>query len=277
MSTRFLIILATAASLGGCSTAESSKSKKISPTKPAKNAKTQPVAKAKPTQKGERKVALVELFTSQGCSSCPPADRLLSRVNKAVDDVEVIPLAFHVDYWNYIGWKDPFSNAKWSARQRQYAQRLNRGSSYTPQLVINGKGHAVGSNRGAVFEQIREHALSGKDLISVDKAVVGAESVSFKIDVSKAASLKAEPSIVVAVYENDLVTKIKRGENTGRTLTNDFVVRDTAQVKLTPSKDSYRLKIPVQSAWKKKNLGAVVFMRTATGEVLSTIKVPVRS
>ncbi len=99
---------------------------------------------------------LVELFTSQGCSSCPPADRLLSRLSAAAQGGEtaVIPLSFHVDYWNYIGWTDPFSSAEWSERQRSYAESFDSGRVYTPQLVVNGRRDCVGSNEQRVREEI---------------------------------------------------------------------------------------------------------------------------
>ncbi len=83
---------------------------------------------------------LVELFTSQGCSSCPPADRLLGALPGEVDGVQVLPLAFHVDYWDDLGWRDPFSSAEWTARQNRYAHALGAGRIYTPQLVVHGQG-----------------------------------------------------------------------------------------------------------------------------------------
>src|SRR5690606_23106952 len=89
--------------------------------------------------------AVVEPFTSQGCSSCPPADALLPRLDDAAGPLEVVALAYHVDYWNDLGWRDPLSSPRWSERQRRYARRLPSGRVYTPQLVVAGREHVVGS------------------------------------------------------------------------------------------------------------------------------------
>ena len=98
---------------------------------------------------------VIELFTSQGCSSCPPADRLLSRLaEEPAYRGKVVPLAFHVDYWNYIGWTDPFSSPRWSERQRDYGRSLGLGTVYTPQLVIDGRSECVGSQEGDVRREI---------------------------------------------------------------------------------------------------------------------------
>ena len=115
---------------------------------------------------------VIELFTSQGCSSCPPADRLLSRL--ASDPKlagRVIPLAFHVDYWNYIGWQDPFSSPRWSERQRSYGRTFRSNRIYTPQLVVGGRTDCVGSQEGEVMKKIGEAlaspALQGARLMDV--------------------------------------------------------------------------------------------------------------
>src|SRR6185295_6297026 len=103
---------------------------------------------------------VVELFTSQGCSSCPPADRLLSTLRS---DPRVVPLAFHVDYWNYIGWTDPFSSARWSQRQQAYARAFASNRIYTPQLVVNGTSECVGSNEGEGRQRIAKAEAAAAD------------------------------------------------------------------------------------------------------------------
>ncbi|MEP7009753.1 MAG: DUF1223 domain-containing protein [Acidobacteriota bacterium] len=171
-------------------------------------------------------IAVVELFTSQGCSSCPPADRLLSEI--AAEPAfagKVVPLAYHVDYWDYIGWTDPFSSADWSARQKQYAQAYNTNRIYTPQLVVNGTEEMTGSEerkvRAAIAKALAEKPAVDLDL-TVEKTPAGLRA---KVTASHAGALPRDADVLVALVENGLVTKVGRGENGGRTLKNDAVVR----------------------------------------------------
>ena len=101
--------------------------------------------------------AVVELFTSEGCSSCPPADELVARIQKENSDQPVYILSFHVDYWNNLGWKDPFSSAAYSKRQKEYANRLNLQSIYTPQVIVNGRTEFVGSDEGKMLNAIKSN------------------------------------------------------------------------------------------------------------------------
>src|SRR5687767_13376254 len=132
---------------------------------------------------------VVELFTSQGCSSCPPADALLRRIASDPDlRGRVIPLAFHVDYWNHLGWRDPFSQRAWSQRQGDYIRAMKLESAYTPQIVINGKREMVGSSSGAVYRAIEEEsrrAADGRVTLTRDgrDVVVRAESPRANVDV----------------------------------------------------------------------------------------------
>jgi hypothetical protein len=173
----------------------------------------------KPTNGAEPVV--VELFTSQGCSSCPPADALLSEL--ANDrDVPVIALAYHVDYWNRLGWRDPFSSREWSARQGEYVRAMKLDSAYTPQAVINGTRQLVGSNAFAVRRAIAEESKrkpEGRVQLDVrgGEVVVRAES-------------KQPAELIVVAYENGIVTNITRGENAGRTQRNDAIVRQFVRV-----------------------------------------------
>lgn len=161
---------------------------------------------------------VVELFTSQGCSSCPPADDLLSAISKdpAFKD-KVIPLAFHVDYWNYLGWRDPFSAAQWSRRQSEYTTAMRLASAYTPQAVVNGEQQLVGSNRSALLDAIRAQSLRKPE--ATVRATAGDDGVT--IDAETSRPLDA----LVLVVENGVPTRVERGENGGRTLTNDRIVR----------------------------------------------------
>ena len=166
--------------------------------------------------------AVIELFTSEGCSSCPPADELVARIQKEDKDKPVYILAFHVDYWNRLGWKDVFSSAEYSKRQNQYADWLNLQSVYTPQIVVNGKKEFVGSEEGTLRNAINAglrnnpaatltlNTQKGQDHIAVQYRVIGAEKNS---------------DLLLALVQKAAQTKVQRGENGGRTLAHVQIVR----------------------------------------------------
>jgi hypothetical protein len=160
---------------------------------------------------------VVELFTSQGCNSCPPADAFLGELSMRRD---VLPLAFHVDYWNYIGWEDPFSSPAATQRQREYGQLLNLRAIYTPQMVIDGTTHEVGSNRGAVASAIKRAALdTGKVPVTLMHDETG-----YRVHIG--AGTPAAPATVWLIeYDPENVTQVKRGENAGKALTEYNIVR----------------------------------------------------
>ena len=154
---------------------------------------------------------VLELFTSQGCSSCPSADEFLRKLAR---DKRVIPLAFHVDYWNSLGWRDPFSSRDWSQRQGDYVRAMKLSGAYTPQLVINGSRQMVGSSAFEIYRAIDEESKRKSDA-----------RVTIAPDGVVRAQTKTPAELIVITYENGVVTKITRGENAGRTQTNDAIVR----------------------------------------------------
>ncbi|HMU47278.1 MAG TPA: DUF1223 domain-containing protein [Chitinophagaceae bacterium] len=165
--------------------------------------------------------ALLELFTSEGCSSCPPADRLLAQLGH--HNESVIPLSFHVDYWNRLGWTDKFSSSEYSERQKKYASQFGLESIYTPQLVVNGKYELVGSNRNKA-ESVIAKALSENASVklSINNFKSGNEKISFNVSLEgNTGGLK----INAALIERNVVTNVKAGENRGATLTSVNVVR----------------------------------------------------
>lgn len=184
-------------------------------------------APERPVTKGEGRVpVLVELFTSEGCSSCPPADEVLAHLERAqpVSGAYVVPLAFHVDYWDSLGWKDPFSSWVWSSRQQGYAS-LGRGT-YTPQAVVDGAAELVGSDSSAL-ERAVGHAAA-RSHATVDVSIV-AEGDAFDISVHAGAipgSLRSDAEVLVALTEAQARIPIPRGENSGRTLIHTAIVRD---------------------------------------------------
>ncbi len=166
--------------------------------------------------------AVVELFTSQGCSSCPPADEILSGYAKKGD---VLALSWHVDYWNYLGWKDTFSQAKFTKRQQRYAASFARRGVYTPQAVINGRNHAVGSRAGEIKSMINQYERSGKGLTVPIKAVLADGRVELS-----AQSDSGDATMYIVYFDKERTVKIQRGENSGQTITYHNVVRDIAML-----------------------------------------------
>jgi hypothetical protein len=157
---------------------------------------------------------VVELFTSQGCSSCPPADALLSKLTK---DARVIPLAYHVDYWNRLGWRDPFSSREWSQRQYEYVAAMKLNGAYTPQVVINGRRQMVGSRATEIQQAIEEESKRKVD------ASLSLTRRGGTVVVKLATTHPAELNVVS--FEDGIVTNIRSGENKGRTQTDDAIVR----------------------------------------------------
>jgi hypothetical protein len=196
---------------------------------------------------------VLELFTSQGCSSCPPADALLGELTRRPG---VIGLAWHVDYWNSLGWRDPYARREWTDRQRTYARHLN-GEVFTPALVINGATMMVGSDKDAVGHAIR---------------LAAPPSVAVTLRRTEA-SLEAEIGItatpvtgMLAIYDPEQATQVGAGENQGRRLIEYRVVRDAITLdKLTP-----RLALPVIPA----NRGAVLLIQDASWHIIGAADLP---
>ena len=160
---------------------------------------------------------VVELYTSQGCSSCPPADALLHKLAK---DRDVIALALHVDYWDYIGWKDQFADPAYTTRQRGYARAANARTIYTPQMVIGGKDHVIGNRPNEVSAALQSH------MAKTDVAVIEASRSGRNVQISGQAlkSLRGNLIVQIVEYTPSQTVAIKRGENAGRTLEYSNVV-----------------------------------------------------
>ena len=161
---------------------------------------------------------VIELFTSQGCSSCPPADAFLGELAKRPD---VLALGFHVDYWDYIGWKDPYASKLASQRQRLYARAFDLPYVYTPQIVVNGEAQAVGSERGDVENALKRIAAHPPAGPSLDLALERDGTLAVRIGAGKEESA----TVWLACFDREHKTPVARGENAGSTLTNYRVVR----------------------------------------------------
>jgi hypothetical protein len=171
---------------------------------------------------------IIELFTSQGCSSCPPADRLLTELGRPGATGAVIPLAFHVDYWNNLGWTDPFSSPDWSSRQEAYARSLRSSQIYTPQLVVNGRRQCVGSQRADVLRLIdaaRREPAAAHVTLSLGPRSGPNLPVRAAITLALPTPRDHPLELWVALTQSGLVTPVRAGENATITLHDDFVVR----------------------------------------------------
>ncbi|MEM9935667.1 MAG: DUF1223 domain-containing protein, partial [Bacteroidota bacterium] len=188
-------------------------------------------------------IAVVELFTSQGCSSCPPADAYLSQLVKEAqsDGKEIYPLSFHVDYWNYLGWKDPYSKERYSERQYAYAGALGE-RVYTPQMIINGKDVFVGSDK-----------RKGNALIPLALGTPATHSIHLEILSSQKGTVDVQFSIKgdlddtvlnLALVQDGLSDQISRGENRGRQLTHEHVVRAFRSLSVSAAKGTETVSIP---------------------------------
>lgn len=174
---------------------------------------------------------LIELFTSQGCSSCPPADEFAAEL---ANDPNNIVLSFNVDYWDYLGWRDTLAKPEYTQRQYDYAKSRGDGSVYTPQMVINGGAHAVGSKRRDVQREInngRSAALATGLKLSIDKKSIAVEISS--------APIEGEATLWLMAIEPQVKQKIERGENTGRDITYINVVRNLVPAAMW-SGDAYK-------------------------------------
>jgi len=177
-------------------------------------------APAPSSAQGPGAFAVLELFTSEGCSSCPPADALLARLASERGDVYV--LSFHVDYWNGLGWADPFSRAEFSARQRKYAARVSDGRVYTPQIVVNGGAEAVGSRESSV-RSVLARALSGSGRVPL---ALGATHDERHVQVqAKSGDVPKTTRLLLALAQKHATTQVSRGENSGHALHHVNVVR----------------------------------------------------
>lgn len=165
---------------------------------------------------------LVELFTSQGCSSCPPAEAYLGELAQRDD---LVVLSMHVNYWDYIGWKDPFASDDTTNRQRAYGLRIGQGRVYTPQMVMNGVFDAVGSRRGLVNQAISKARTGSQIAVALTMESAGGLLISLP-----ATAYDGDAAIWLARYDDEHITEVQRGENSGRTLRNVNVVRELRQI-----------------------------------------------
>jgi hypothetical protein len=205
---------------------------------------------------------VIELFTSQGCSSCPPADELLAKIAHAgkVGNRTVAPLSFHVDYWNDLGWPDPFSVPAWTERQRAYAESLGDDRVYTPELVVAGARGMVGSQWATVQASI---------MAAPKQQPVAAKATWDSAKLTVEATAPADADVFVAVWEDGTRTSVTRGENSGETLIGERVVRRLEHVAAAGKTGS--ITIPL-GTWKAS--GAVAFAQRRDRKIVGATLLP---
>ncbi|HYX28943.1 MAG TPA: DUF1223 domain-containing protein [Pyrinomonadaceae bacterium] len=215
---------------------------------------------------------VVELFTSEGCSSCPPADEVLSRLDKMqpIQGVEVIALGEHVDYWNRLGWSDPYSSEDFSRRQSRYADAFNHDGVYTPQMIVDGRDEFAGGNMERARIAITKAAQAPKANVqlasSQNSEATNSRKVKLLLHVSDLPGLTAGDTaeVLLAITENNLRSEVSRGENAGRYLRHSAVVRQlTALGEIGGSQNSFAAEptVNLDNRWQRDNLRAVAFVQ----------------
>lgn len=207
----------------------------------------------------ERQPVVVELFSSEGCSSCPPADLVLSRLDK--ESPEVIALELHVDYWNYLGWEDPFSSAAFTARQRAYASAMGQRGMYTPQMIVDGRTEFTGSQA-----EVAKKAIAGAAHVPKAKVTLQRKDDRVSVAVGELPDAGEAASVWLAITEGGLTTAVPRGENAGATLAHGPVVRSLKRIggiAAGTKGPAFSGDAPVSLApgWRRDNLRAVAFVQ----------------
>lgn len=220
------------------------------------------VDKKVPTGPGEP--ILIELFTSEGCSSCPPADQLLAKFDmQPVAGAHLIVLSEHVDYWNHIGWTDPFSSAAYSARQNQYGDRFHLESVYTPQMIVDGSSEFVGNSDGDARKAFAKSEAHSKVDVQISDLAIKNGNLMAHVESAGLPANSRSADVVFVVALNHAESEVAGGENAGRKLTHVAVVRSlnvvgTAESGKPFSKD---VSVPLGKDISADNLRAVAFLQ----------------
>jgi len=232
------------------------------------------IAKDKDTLKvnmeADKGFAVVELFTSEGCSSCPPADALIAKVQKESAGKPVYILAYHVDYWNRLGWKDAFSDAAYSARQKQYSHWIKGAEIYTPQAVINGRKEFVGSQEGTLRSTIKAGLTetTKTELLLNDLTSAGGK-ITFKYHIQ---NITNNSSLVVALVEKNATSKVMKGENAGRTLSHVQIVRELQNIN-PGNNNSGSVSLPLPVDFNGNGYEVIAFVQNiSNGEITGATK-----
>ena len=233
---------------------------------------SQAFAKTYNAHSSKHPVALIELYTSQGCSSCPPAEKWLGELEQSgVNSNQAIPLALHVDYWDYIGWEDQFSQKYFTQRQYQYRKTNHSESVYTPQIMFNGND-VRGVNFGSSLSDLKQKNATVAYKVTAE--TVSKNNVKVAIDFERIDAIAKNSNVVVVLAESDLVGDIKTGENAGRTLKHNHVVR--VWKNMGKIRNKLNLNIPLNSQWEKDNLDLIVIVETQEMQTQQALKLALK-
>jgi hypothetical protein len=218
-----------------------------------------------PAIESPRVPVVVELFTSEGCSSCPPADTFLRQLDKTqpVPGAEVIILSQHVDYWNHLGWTDPYSSKDFTKRQEAYATVMHTDGPYTPQMIVDGCTEFNGTDVRKAREAIAQAAATPKATVTITPAPTPeGERLQIHVDGADFAKVAGKADVMLAITENALSNSVTKGENAGHNLSHNGVVRRLTQIG-TATKAGFTAEqvVVFDKAWKRENLRAVVFLQ----------------
>lgn len=214
---------------------------------------------------------VVELFTSEGCSDCPPADAVLEKLmTHPVAGAEVIALGEHVDYWDQLGWRDRFSSAALTQRQQVYGVRFNLDSVYTPQMVVDGRLQFVGSDARSAAQAVERAVAAPHASVRVAIGRPTPLGIGIVVDIGGLpASGGDRADVIVAVTEDRLRSNVTRGENRGRTLSHAAVVRSMTTIgQAAAGPSQLRADIPIASEWNRDALKMAVFVQETRGRAI---------
>lgn len=226
-----------------------------------------PAIPAAPATDKPLQPVVVELFTSEGCSSCPPADALLLKLDRTqpVPGALVIPLSEHVDYWDHLGWRDPYSSPVFSRRQEGYGRRFHLDSVYTPEVVIDGNAEALGSDTRQVQDAIRQSLTADKLQVRISPVFRnsrGVPTVHAQVEASDKPAIRGGAEVKMALAESAVVSDVLRGENSGRTLNHVAVVRSLLDLGRVDGAGTFSADIPLTGElahWNGKRI--IVFVQ----------------
>jgi len=225
----------------------------------------------------DNRVSVIELYTSEGCSSCPPADKWLSRLSADSElKNKVVPLSLHVDYWNYIGWQDPYSGPQYTLRQRDIAHRNNLRTIYTPQVVLNGQDFRAWhrQNITRTLDNLnKRQALADLKLNWNPGESANSIRTTISADLAAGAGTPSDHILFLAVYENGIKSKVNAGENDGRLLEHDNVVREMYTLPFSKKRTiNQSLVLSIKPDWNHSNLGIAVFVQNkSNGQIMQAL------